>query len=958
MVVRRTLAGCALAAVAAAAYAETPILRLPPSVYLKMRQAALRRKTPALPPISPNSAANASAQTPNVAQAPAPVAADPVQTPVQPTTPPPVQPATPAPIQVQPPSSTPVAPAQPTVQNGHTRASMPNSALKWMNDSIVKRIDISGHRTLGYSMESVSGDTDAYNTLNNYGEGSSRFTDIGDMTVEGHKVLGVLDFQMHYTDNRIQEPDSQQMTLNYARGPVSLSYGDIRGSLVGGNRFASFNKQLNGIMAGFRSGRFQFKAIGSQVRGTSRTVSLQGNNSAGPYYLESGQVLPDTVQVQLDGKTLKLTDDYVVDAQLGAITFVNQVIPPTSTIVATYESADLTGSTGDLEAAGATYDFGRLGQVGFTAMQQTETGTSDSGAIADYFQGYGDPSLPYTLRYQPIPATVVVTVDGQTQIQAPSNVPGSGDYYINAADPLQIYFFRPIASTQTIIVKYRPVVSNAVEGDRRTVGFDYRLPLGKKGSGGYIQYSQARGETFNTSNPTGATARGVDANYRFGDYTFTGSTHDIPTNFVTVETAGFNRNENATQLGLTYSHKRIDYGVSTTNSSISTATTAVNGTIEYDNSRYTTADAYIHYSDVGGTRWSLEQSRTASHDPYDTRLDTTSISANRRFGNLTSSLSTQYQTGSGMITSGTGEAMGDVRLETLSLSNTFAAGHGLSFNGKFDVSSIDAGGQSGNGTDVTLGASYKPSDKWSIATTYVRSDSGAVATLGAFASGAGTGYNGSGFSSATSGDTFSSGVSSLTTFAVSSAVKASDRLNFNVRFNRTRSEGDLASNTESEAYGAGVEWDLGRFTLLSLSLDQTNTDFIGTLGTTSAATTLDCSLLGSPKGKWSYRVGLSSLLSSGSSAYGQNSLSYDASLTYRLAQRQRISFSLTNSSTTGYYAQSDNYFALIHQYQIFRNIALVSSYKIRDVRNLDPTVTTGAYKARGFDFELSFDFAP
>jgi len=98
------------------------------------------------------------------------------------------------------------------------------------------------------------------------------------------------------------------------------------------------------------------------------------------------------------------------------------------------------------------------------------------------------------------------------------------------------------------------------------------------------------------------------------------------------------------------------------------------------------------------------------------------------------------------------------------------------------------------------------------------------------------------------------------------------------------------------------------------------------------------------------------LLSGGSSTFKQDSHAYEASLSYRVARRQAITFGLSLGNTRGYYPQNDLSWSLVYQYQILENLALNAGYRLRDVSNRDPNLTSGAYRSAGFDLELAFNF--
>jgi len=377
--------------------------------------------------------------------------------------------------------------------------------------------------------------------------------------------------------------------------------------------------------------------------------------------------------------------------------------------------------------------------------------------------------------------------------------------------------------------------------------------------------------------------------------------------------------------------------------------------------RVTSANAFAKYSEANGITWNLAHNRSSARtSSSETKLDTTSLSAAKTFNSrLSGTMGFDLQNGVAPHDDGTGTKPGSVALQTLSSRLSWVAAKGLTFDGRAGLSKINAFGENGDGTDLSFNAAYRPTDVWNVSAGYTVSDSGALATLGSIASASGVGYGGNGFSSGALGSgAISGGQSNTRLFQVATGYRASDRLNLNARYYTTRSEGGLSSNAQTRAYGLGVEWDLGGSSLLSTSLDRTTTGFFDTAATSATSTTITAALASAPPGPWSYRLGISSLVSGGSSTYAQDSLQLDATLSYRISRRQRSSIVFNRGNVTGYYGQNETSLALLYSYQIYRNIALVSSYRFRNVSNLDASLTSGAYRSHGFDLELSFDFAP
>src|SRR5258707_6619711 len=74
-------------------------------------------------------------------------------------------------------------------------------SLVWLNKNFFKAIQWSGRRVLSYHKDSVTGDGDAYNSLNYFGQASRPITDYGQVNVIGRRVLGVLNFNMQLQHN-------------------------------------------------------------------------------------------------------------------------------------------------------------------------------------------------------------------------------------------------------------------------------------------------------------------------------------------------------------------------------------------------------------------------------------------------------------------------------------------------------------------------------------------------------------------------------------------------------------------------------------------------------------------------------------------------------------------------------------------------------------------------------------
>lgn len=827
-----------------------------------------------------------------------------------------------------------------------------NGWFSWLSDKVVRRIDLKGYRRLGFHSETIEGDRQAYQSTNLSGLGGQRFTDLGQMRIEGKKVLGFLNFQMQLQDSRFQDPQGQKMTLEFERSGWKATAGDMQGSLLNTNRFASLSKTMRGASIGFTGGRLSFKALRSESRGDARTVVLQGNNSSGPYYLQSSQLVADSETVRLDGQMMRLGSDYVIDYELGSITFVNRLVPPTSSIVVSYEALGYGGESGSLQGAGVSYDLGAYGRLGVTALQQRAGGAGGLRTRSERFQGFGAPSTPYFLQFEPLLSRpVVVKVDGILQTR-------DVDYRFDTGNPSIFYFNRFMPPTSDIEVLYTPKPRGAVSGDRDVFGIDYRLPLGKRGTRGALTLTQATGRALGEANPSSGTARGLDLRYDLGALVLDAGWRDVPQDFVSLQSRGIQRNERATEFSLAAKPVRgLSYGLSAARSSITSRVTRPDGSLGFLPSSFSSLRAYANLQPERATgAWTLEHTRTSSvASGRGTHLSSTILSTSQRQAGVDWKLSLERQDGSGPLLSGSEYRQSRISLNTMRLSAAYALAERLKLSAAGSLSSIQAAGQNGSGSDLSATLAYTPSERLQLTSSYVASDSGQLTTLGQFQSGYGLGYDSSGFGGGGGTTSPLLGATNTRLWLTSLNYRISDRFSLSARHSATQTEGSVSSNSRTNAYGLGLSADFGPSLQLEASLDRSATTLFGS-GQDSTATMLNLFVAGASGKRLTYRGGMSLALNGGNSPYRQNYTSFESTISYLLAPRQTLSLSAFTGQTKGYYPQNDFDASLTYQYKLWDVLGLNLRYRFRDVRNLDSSVNTGAYRAKGLDLELEFIF--
>lgn len=813
----------------------------------------------------------------------------------------------------------------------------------WLNHQILSRIQFSGYRFLGYHAHTVDGDREAFNSLAYYGQGAKRFTDTGQITLAGRDVLGVLNFDATIVDSRFKDPQNQKINLSYRKGGWTVEVGDIYGSLLNTNQFVSMSKSLKGGSVQFKQGRLAAKIVRSDTKGTSRTVTLQGINSPGPYYLASSQVIQGTESVLLDGQEMVLGRDYVINYEIGSIEFIGRVIAPTSTILVTYEALDFNGTPGTVQGVGLSYDFGKAGRIGFSALEQVNRNRSGLSSRLEQFEGFGAAGTPYFLQFEPLSTAQYPTTIRVNGILQTENV----DYRFDATNKSIFYFNRFVPSTSIIEVVYFPRPTSAAAGDRRVTGFDYRIPIGKDGS--YLSYSQAVGELRSDTTPLKGTARGLRGVYKDGPWELSAGWRSVPDTFVTVESRGFNRNDKSVDLSAKYTSKGFSYGATHNNAAVSTRTVDREGNTKVNAGRQTQARAFAGYS-AESWSWNVEQARrTVSSVRGHSRLDTTSLTMSRSLGRTTARFGLDHQTGVAPNSEGIQSGLG---LDSARLDVDYRVGRGLNVGLRSSLSSVKFDGSNGRGHDLGLNAVYRPSERWLFEGSYTNSNSGQLATLSGFEGS--LGYDGNGFSSGAIGSAFSAGTTQLRVWNLHARYESGSRTTLDFRVTNSLSSGSLYTNTDSRFIGVGLDYDLGFGHAFSIGLEQNDVRFLDSPNR-SQTRSLTFGFSGRPKGPWSYRLGANAILSAGG-PFSQYSLSLDGSLFYRIDQRQQAYATFSTGRTTGYLPQTDSYLGLFYEYRLWQNVSLIGSYKFRRLTNQDPNFLSGAYRSRGFDIELSFNF--
>ncbi|GBC93714.1 hypothetical protein HRbin15_02216 [bacterium HR15] len=857
-----------------------------------------------------------------------------------------------------------------------------NALRSWdaFEQELRTRVTISGRKTMGFHLHQVEGDATSFRDQNYYGQGGQRTTDYTDLSIRVDKLFGLISFDWRWSNSRFRNPYDTRITWSYESPNFTMEWGDITAVLGGQNQLVSFSRTLKGAIATAKFGRSSFRYITSETKAAARTITIQGNDSPGPYYLQGSQIVDGSERVQVDGVEKRRGEDYTIDYYAGILQFrEGMIIPRTSTIVVTYETYAYNSRPSRLDGWRFETQLGGGINLGISMLSQKARGGLGLRPRTEQFYGRGAPSVPYDLDFPPLRDSahpVVVLVAGAPQREGE-------DYYFDSVLPYRFYFTRFIPQNLIVQVTYTPLPDpgSTVGGDREVMGLDLALPLGKVGS---LVWNMARSRAQTLGASLEGIAHTAEARFNFGRLNLNTVYFRIPAEFIGIESVGFRRNETghrsslsyqlsgATQFQMNWSQSRVaslnplggGFSASFTDTDIRT---------------YTLSHAPAKGFSLNLTRTLNRATATSSHSHQ--TVDTVSIGRAWKNVNLTlgydrTDASTRFQGSGGAPTEQ------NYRIQSLRARVDWTVSTRLTLQGTAATSDIHQTGSASRAKDFSLGASWRPSDRLEINYRWSDMDSG---TLGRdffgrtrqtgggfqppFGSGFqnpwGVGYNGNGFSS---GAPYFSG---YTYFGVrgkghelSLRWTPFDTVSVDVQASIQRSAGDFQTNSEQRALSVGVSYLPFEWLALNATWSRQDVQFLTASGN-SKNDYLSLSAEIGPLSHWTfnlsfYQMTTQSVLSEGfGSAPGtftQQPIGLAFRASYAIATNQNLFAEWQRTDLRGYLASRDTLFNFGYEYRITRNLSFVLSYRFREQLNLDPQYRQYSYRARSLDANLNFQF--
>jgi hypothetical protein len=344
----------------------------------------------------------------------------------------------------------------------------------------VRGLDLFGQKTVPFRWVEVSGSANARRAFES---NATRVGGLSELTLVG-RLLDLLDLNVTLSDDRYGG-DSQRIAAKFRAGGADVSVGDVHAGL-GGNSLIPFQRRVRGVVVEHPLGNdTRVTALLSTGKAPVRRVTIPGNNTVGPYYLNAFPIEVESVRVRVD-ETDVARDAYTIDPYAGTITFrPGQIVPQTSVLRVSFATRAGGETTGTLYGARAAHTFAGGHTLGVTVMgQQTPSGgagstTTSRERLDDWTAGHADSVGPFQLRYGPV-------LRGSEQVFVGGVLQRSGLDYILDADRGVLQFTRLILSSEAIRVIYRQVNDGrdlagraALDPPAGIFGIDGTLRLGK-----------------------------------------------------------------------------------------------------------------------------------------------------------------------------------------------------------------------------------------------------------------------------------------------------------------------------------------------------------------------------------------------------------------------------------------------------------------------------------------------
>jgi len=408
------------------------------------------------------------------------------------------------------------------------------------------RIVASGHQTLSFRYDSVSGSASSYQDSQYNGVGSNGIYNDTQLDVDA-TLFNSLHYHTQISNSPYRNANDNRVKLDYNTKNVRVEWGDFNPTLAG-NSLVDFNRSLHGIQLTNRwTPALKTTMLYSQTTAETRTIVINGNGSTGPYYVYGGQIVDGSAHVRVDNRDLVqgADHDYTLDLYTGQLNFTHgNVILPSSSIAVSFEALDYSNSKGTIYGARTEFNPRPDAGFGLTYLTQTSPGTVTSTQRTEQIHGFGAASWYSTSAPIDLSKPLVVSIDGEP-------IPKSG-YTLDTTTLYtnRIFVLAAVLPTSIVKIDYYPYDPNPTPGNRSILGLDGRFTLGKLGS--VTLESAFSGLSLTGKDYSGQALQMVANLHPFKNLNTRLTVKDVSPTFSSIQSPGFNQNEKSVTLDADY----------------------------------------------------------------------------------------------------------------------------------------------------------------------------------------------------------------------------------------------------------------------------------------------------------------------------------------------------------------------------------------------------------------------
>lgn len=236
------------------------------------------------------------------------------------------------------------------------------------------KLDIKGFRYIKYRDYSAGGNSESF--LSQQG-----LVTYGDKIEQGTNLVFTATSGKLQVSGSVSELPLQERDMKFDVGgealPYGIKFGDFTAEFNGGS-LATLNKRITGAEVDYANDKYEFGFVASQSRSETKTISFNGNNTHGPYDLNTFEIVPNSLSVKINGQT-QPPDSYDVDYYQGEITFCSKGTPPECRNIKTSDSVQvvfeqkllLSLKGGDIRGFRGVYKLGGgRGSIGVAHLTQ------------------------------------------------------------------------------------------------------------------------------------------------------------------------------------------------------------------------------------------------------------------------------------------------------------------------------------------------------------------------------------------------------------------------------------------------------------------------------------------------------------------------------------------------------------------------------------------------------------